>query len=102
MGAITLPADLEAAAEASATPAAVRLLFERLAGDGVPGALERLAGEPGLAATVSLVAGASRSLARLILTDGEALEVLADVTAAVAGGGQARTAEPSSRPFRRR
>jgi len=55
----------------------VRLLFERLASSGA--GTERLAGDHDLATTVAAVAGASRSLARVILTDPAALDVLAGV-----------------------
>ncbi len=74
------PEALVATAAASAAPAAVRLLFERLAGNA--GTAERL-GDHHLAATIAAVAGASRSLGRVILTDPAALDVLAGVTAAI-------------------
>jgi glutamate-ammonia-ligase adenylyltransferase len=73
---MTLPAYLETAASGSAAPAVVRLSFERLLeSDAVAG--ERLRDDAELAATAATVLAASRSLARVILTDAAALEVLA-------------------------
>ena len=68
-----LPPLLEDAAWSSAAPGAVRLLFERMA-EARPGELERV--DAALAQSLSAVAGASRSLARLLVADPEALEVL--------------------------
>jgi glutamate-ammonia-ligase adenylyltransferase len=66
----TLPPSLEDAARASADPAAVRVLFERIREER-PDDFERL-DEP-LARDMAAVAGASRSLARLLAADREAL-----------------------------
>lgn len=77
---MSLPPVLESAAAGSAAPEAVRLLFERLV-TGQPGATtaaERLAADPALASTAAAVAAASRSLGRLLVTDPDAVAVLAD------------------------
>jgi glutamate-ammonia-ligase adenylyltransferase len=68
---------------ACAAPDTVRLVADQLAG-AFPASMERLATEPGLAATFAAVAATSRSLSRLIVTDPAALEVLASIAGAQA------------------
>ncbi|MHB1986578.1 MAG: bifunctional [glutamine synthetase] adenylyltransferase/[glutamine synthetase]-adenylyl-L-tyrosine phosphorylase [Acidimicrobiales bacterium] len=73
----TLPRLLDDAARSSADPATVRLVFERLTEP--DGAVTQMSAEDGvLAATIAAVAGASRSLARLIVAEPDALDVLAE------------------------
>jgi len=67
---------LDELAHGSAAPDTVRLVADQLCA-ALPGARERLESEPGLAATFAVVAAASRSLSRVIVTDAAALDVLA-------------------------
>ena len=82
---------LPAAIDRSAAPAAVRLALERL-GEAQPATLDRLAGDDRLLEAFVAVTAASRSLAELLVTDGAALEVLADLgrRPALASGGEVR------------
>jgi glutamate-ammonia-ligase adenylyltransferase len=75
---VTSPLDprLEEAVRSSADPAAVALVFSRLGA-------ERLE-EPGMAEKVAAVAGASRSLGRLLGTDEAALEILGSLSSSAA------------------
>lgn len=77
---------LEDAARSCSAPDAARLLFERLvdgavASSGRASGVERLGAEPALARLVAIVAAASNSLTRLVLTDPAALDVLGDMAA---------------------
>lgn len=69
----TIPPMLAELARSSADPEGVRLVFEKLA-EGLTGGLERV--EEPLGRQVAAVAGASRSLRRLIVADPDALVVL--------------------------
>ncbi len=72
----TLPRLLDDAARSSVDPDSVRLVFERLIErEGAAEIAARL--DAGLVSRVAAVAAASRSLARLIVTDRDALSVLA-------------------------
>jgi glutamate-ammonia-ligase adenylyltransferase len=75
---MTLSPDLEATARASAAPDQVRLAFGRL----VDGGSRMMLEVPALRALVAQVVSASRSLTRVILTDGSALSVLEHVVTA--------------------
>jgi glutamate-ammonia-ligase adenylyltransferase len=76
--AAVLPVELEEAIERSAAPIASRHAVDRLVA-AQPDAASRLAADEDLAAAVVAVTGASRHLARLVETDGEALDMLADL-----------------------
>ena len=71
-----LTPELEEAAERSAAPVASRHTLEQLARH-QPDSIERLDADPGLAAAVVTVTGASRHLTHLVENDPEALDVLA-------------------------
>jgi glutamate-ammonia-ligase adenylyltransferase len=73
-----LTPELEEAAERSAAPVASRHALERLARQ-QPDSIERLDADPGLAAAVVTVTGASRHLTHLVENDPEALDVLANL-----------------------
>ena len=75
--------------ERSAAPGAVRAALERLGG----GVAERLTASPALAEAVVTVVAASRSATRLIETDPDALDVIAEVTSPEATGGEATGGE---------
>jgi glutamate-ammonia-ligase adenylyltransferase len=70
-----LPPAVEAAADASARPAAVRAALERLL-EARPGLGEELVATPGLLGTLTAVLGASPALGRLLQSDPQALDVL--------------------------
>ena len=78
---------LQAVVERSAAPDAVRVAVERLE-DSQPGLTARLEEETGLRDAVVAVTAASRSLTELILSDRDAIDVLADLARrpALAGG----------------
>ncbi len=81
---MNLPPALEDAARSCSAPATAGLLFERLVDEAAGGTVqasgvERLENDPALARLVAIVAAASNSLARLVLTDPAALDVLAGV-----------------------
>ncbi|MGA2208251.1 MAG: bifunctional [glutamine synthetase] adenylyltransferase/[glutamine synthetase]-adenylyl-L-tyrosine phosphorylase [Acidimicrobiales bacterium] len=83
-----LPDELEAVAGSSAAPEVVRLGLERLLeSDAAAG--ERLSADGDLAGVVAAVMAASRSLSRLLLTEHSALDVVAAVLEASAGGQRA-------------
>src|SRR5487761_1256288 len=65
---VALPVPLEKDVARSAAPAAVELALARLASQR-PAALEQISADPGLARAFTAVAGASRSLTRLLLVD---------------------------------
>ncbi len=71
-----LPAQLEDAARSSADPQAVRLVFSRLL-EAQPETVPATEVGEALAHRIASVAGASRSLARLLTADPEAVEALA-------------------------
>jgi glutamate-ammonia-ligase adenylyltransferase len=71
-----LTPELEEAAERSAAPVASRHALDRLARH-QSDSIERLDADPGLAAAVVTVTGASRHLTHLVETDPEALDILA-------------------------
>ncbi len=66
--------------ERAASPAAARAAMTQL-GDRSPGALNRLRDDARLRRVVTVVAGASASIGRVISTDDRALDVLADLDA---------------------
>ncbi|HEY2430839.1 MAG TPA: bifunctional [glutamine synthetase] adenylyltransferase/[glutamine synthetase]-adenylyl-L-tyrosine phosphorylase [Acidimicrobiales bacterium] len=78
MNRAALPADVAAAVEHSAAPAAVGVALQRL-GDVKPELPARLAADASLRHALVAVLGASRSLTQLCQTDGDAIDVLANL-----------------------